>query len=105
MATGSNDASTDLLESSFRVPEHVVYRSFAHETVILNLKTGKYHGLNPTAGTMLAVLERGPSVREAAVRLAEQYERPVAEIERDLCGLCVDLLERGLIEPSIPDAG
>ena len=28
----------------------VVYRTFATETVILNLQTGRYHGLNKTGG-------------------------------------------------------
>lgn len=93
---GKNEV--DLRGSTARVPQHVVHRSFAHETVILNLKTGRYHGLNPTAGTMLTELERGVTIAEAAARLAEHYGRPVAEIERDLSDLCLDLLERGLIQ-------
>jgi hypothetical protein len=75
-----------------------VHRSFAHETVVLNLKSGRYHGLNPTAGRMLAELETGARVGEIAERLAEVYERPVVEIERDLTELCLDLLARNLIE-------
>jgi hypothetical protein len=27
-----------------RLPEHVVYRSFEAETVLLNLRTGEYYG-------------------------------------------------------------
>ena len=38
-------------ELKVRVPRHVVHRDFPAQTVILNLETGKYHGLNPTAGT------------------------------------------------------
>lgn len=87
-----------ILAGTVRVPQHVVHRSFAHETVVLNLKSGRYHGLNPTAGAMLTELERGVTVREAAARLVELYEWPVAEIERDLSNLCLDLLERGLVE-------
>ena len=33
---------------SARIPQHVVFRGFATETVVLNLETGKYHGLNPS---------------------------------------------------------
>ena len=80
------------------MPDHVVHRSFAHETVILNLKTGKYHGLNPTADAMLTQLERGATLGEAAAKLASRYDRPVEEIEQDISELCGDLLERGLIE-------
>jgi hypothetical protein len=87
-----------ILAATVRVPQHVVHRALAHETVMLNLKSGRYHGLNPTAGAMLIELERGLTVREAAARLVELYERPEAEIERDLSNLCLDLLERGLVE-------
>ena len=98
MASRKRPSSADILEARARVPDHVVHRSFAHETVILNLKTGKYHGLNPTAGAMLTELERGATVAEAAAQLAASYDRPVEEIEQDLSDLCLDLLERGLIE-------
>jgi hypothetical protein len=110
MEASDEKTRADLLDSAFRISPEVVYRSFAHETVVLNLKTGRYHGLNPTAGMMLAELERGVTAREAAARLAAHFERPVTELEQDLLGLCGDLLERGLIEPSSamggdPDGG
>lgn len=75
-----------------------MYRSFVNETVVLNLQTGRYHGLNTTAGRMLELLERSGTVGEAAALLAVEYKRPVEEVESDLTGLCADLLERGLIE-------
>jgi Coenzyme PQQ synthesis protein D (PqqD) len=80
------------------VPDHVVYRAFVHETVVLNLQTGRYHGLNPTGGRMLAELDRAATVRDAVGRLAESYAAPLDELERDVCGFCRDLAERGLIE-------
>ena len=88
----------DLGAAIARVPDHVVHRSLAHETVVLNLQTGRYHGLNPTAGRMLSELETGASLHEIAVRLGAVYERPVDELEGDLTALCFDLLQRGLIE-------
>jgi len=89
---------TTLLASSMRLPEHVVHRAFAAETVVLNLDTGKYHGLNPVAGRMLAVLEQVGTVQDAARQLAVEYDQPLDTIEEDLCELCRDLLQRGLIE-------
>jgi hypothetical protein len=86
------------LDTSARVPDHVVHRSLAHETVVLNLKTGRYHGLNPTAGRMLAELEKGVPLRDIATQLCEVYERPLEEIQTDLAALCLDLAERGLVE-------
>lgn len=80
------------------VPNHVVFRTFAAETVVLNLETGKYHGLNPVGGRMLEVLAAAPSVVAAAETLAEEYGEPVARIESDLHEFCNELAERGLIE-------
>jgi hypothetical protein len=84
--------------SRARVPDHVVYRTFATETVILNLETGKYHGLNPSGGRMLDLLSQNRSVAEASRQLAEEYGRPVDEIERDVSDFCSQLVERGLVE-------
>ena len=80
------------------MPEHVVYRAFVQETVLLNLQTGKYHGINPVGGRMLEVLQRASSLEEAALQLADEYQRPLDEIEQDICNFCDDLLERGLIQ-------
>jgi hypothetical protein len=90
--------TSSLLASKVKVPQHVVYRSFPSETVVLNLQTGKYHGLNATAGRMLDALERADCVRDAATALAGAYGQPQSVIEADLCQLCASLLERGLIE-------
>lgn len=87
-----------LLDRAVRLPAHVVYRAFAHETVVVNLERGVYHGLNPTAGQMLAALERAPTVREAAQRLEDELGQPPDVIEPDLVVFCSDLLERGLVE-------
>lgn len=93
---GSSE-SAELLATRLRVPQSVVFRSFPAETVVLNLETGKYHGLNPTAGRMLEEVSRSDSVGAAATLLAAEYGRLREEIEADLCSLCRALLERGLI--------
>jgi len=74
-----------------------VYRSFVKETVILNLETGLYHGVNPTGGRMLELLEKVGSIGEVAGILASEYSRPLAELESDLCEFCEALIERGLL--------
>jgi len=74
-----------------------VYRAFARETVVLNLQTGKYHGVNQTGARMLEAIEGATTLRAAAELLAAEYQLPVSELERDLCKFCIDLLERELI--------
>lgn len=93
------DPSGDILEGRFRVPSHVVYRSFEGETLLLNLDSGQYHGLNETGGRMLELMkETDGTLREAIARLAEEYEVDAAEIEPDLTAFCRDLADRGLVE-------
>ncbi len=102
----SGDATSGdrLLGVRVSVPQHVVHRSFPSETVVLNLQTGKYHGLNPTAGRMLEALAKEGSVRAAAAAVAAEYEQPLETAERDIGDLCAALVERGLIEIDAGDA-
>lgn len=86
-----------LLGARVKLPEHVVHRSFATEMVVLNLNTGRYHGLNPTAGRMLEVLQERATVRDAVMQLSEEFDVPGEQVEGDVVTLCGDLLQRGLI--------
>ena len=95
---GTGSGLSSLPASRGAVPQHVVYRSLPSETVVLNLQTGRYHGLNPTAGSMLEALERTACLRDAAAAVAEEYTQPPAIVERDMRELCDALLARGLIE-------
>jgi hypothetical protein len=96
--TMSRLSDQDLLDARVRLPQHVVHRSFVAETVVLNLRTGKYHGLNPTAGKMLEALEAAPRVGATVPELAGEYGVESVKVEGDLLVLCQGLLERGLIE-------
>jgi hypothetical protein len=104
MADERTDISTmpqlsdqELFASRARLPQHVVHRSFVAETVVLNLRTGKYHGLNPTAGKMLEAIEAADTVGDAIPVLADEYGVEQEQIRKDLLALTRGLLERGLI--------
>ncbi len=90
--------ANDLLAARARLPQHVVHRSFVAETVVLNLRTGQYHGLNPTAGRMLEAVESAPSIGAAVPALSDEYGVEPERIQQDLLELCHGLLDRGLIE-------
>jgi hypothetical protein len=98
MTTSAMPSPAQLVKARMRVPQHVVYRSFPSETVVLNLQTGKYHGLNPTAGRMLEMLQRAGTVSQAATLAARGLGQSRARTEQDMCNLCEAFLERGLIE-------
>jgi hypothetical protein len=94
----ASPSTSELLTARVRLPQHVVHRSFVAETVVLNLKTGKYHGLNPTAGRMLEALAAAPTAGAIVPELAREYGVEPAKVESDLIALCQGLLQRGLIE-------
>lgn len=87
----------DLRAGAISVPSHAVYRAFEQETVALNIETGEYYGLNPTAGRMIELLEETGAFGATAERLVEEFARPREEIEGDLAELCNGLRARGLI--------
>jgi hypothetical protein len=86
------------MTDSVRVPRHVVYREFAATTVVLNLQTGLYHGLNGSGGRMLQAVDGADTLAEAAERLSEAFETPRERLDPDLRAFCAGLAERGLLE-------
>ena len=94
--------STSVLDRHFDVPDHVVSRAFEKQTVLLNLQSGTYHGLNPVAVRMLEASTETATPRDAVAGLAAEFEQPASLIERDLADLLQGLADRGLI---VADAG
>lgn len=87
----------ELPDGTISIPQHVVHRSFEQETVLLNLETGQYHGLNQVAGKMLTELQETGDAQETARRVAEAFGVPVERVEADLAQLLAQLRERGLV--------
>lgn len=83
--------------TAVQIPAHVVFRAFATETILLNLETGTYHGLNPTGGRMLETLQKHEVIADAASVLAEHYGEDPESVQADLLTLCAGLIERGLL--------
>ena len=98
MTNGPVAQNRNLSDGRVSIPQHVVHRAFPIESVLLNLNTGQYHGLNPTAGRMFEVIGETEAVDLAATRLADEFEQPLELVTRDLCDLCFGLIERGLLE-------
>jgi coenzyme PQQ synthesis protein D (PqqD) len=95
--------SSDPKRLVVRIPDHVVYRDFAEQTVALNLRTGRYHGLNPTAATMLVALRDAPSIAAAAEQLAPIWDIAPDALLADLLELCRGLESRGLLETHVAE--
>ncbi len=87
-----------LAGARINVPENVVFRSFEEETILLNLTSGNYHGLNRTGGRMLELLRETGSFTHTAEAVASEFDQPLDEVASDLTELCNALVGRGLVE-------
>lgn len=80
------------------VPDHVVHRALAEETVLLNIKTSTYHAIDEIGARFFETMLASPSLAVASEALAAEYEQPLERIVTDLVAFCRDLHERELIE-------
>jgi hypothetical protein len=86
-----------LRAATVRLPDAVVFRALAAETVLLDLRTGHYHGLDARAAQLIAALARAGSPSSAA-RMLTSAPDSVDAIEAELCELCASLADQGLLE-------
>ena len=73
--------------------------------MLLNLATGHYHGLNPTGGYMVALLDETGDAEETARRTADELGVPLDRVRADLGALLEALGERGLVETRLGGFG
>lgn len=85
------------LNDTIRLSGDVVTREVGEETMLLDLASGTYFGLDPVGGRFWQLLEEGKSALAARDALLEEYEVPAEELERDLETLLEDLVANGLV--------
>ena len=72
-------------------------RQLGEETVILDLESGTYFGLDPVGARMWQLMTEGKSLAEICEAMLEEYEVSREELERDALALAQDLEARSLI--------
>jgi hypothetical protein len=87
------------------VPSNVLIRFLDQESVLLNLETERYFGLDAVGTRMWQVLTAAPSVEAAVAQLLEEYDAPPERLRADLANLLEHLLENGLIAMHPADVG
>ena len=68
------------------------------EAVILNLKSGLYHGLNPVGARVWELVQQPTRVDAIRDTLTSEYDVDAQTCTRDLLVVLEDLLGAGLIE-------
>jgi hypothetical protein len=87
------------------VPPNVLIRFLDQESVLLNLETERYFGLDAVGTRMWQAVTEAPMVDAALARLVEEYEAPPGTIRKDLEHLLQRLIENGLIVLQPADVG
>ncbi|MCX7596684.1 MAG: lasso peptide biosynthesis PqqD family chaperone [Fischerella sp.] len=67
------------------------------EAVILNIKSGTYHGLNEVGARIWDLIKKPRTVKDIKAALLEEYEVEAKQCEHDLIALLEDLFAAGLI--------
>jgi|SRR5580704_8108929 hypothetical protein len=87
------------------VPRHVLVRHLEGESVLLNLQTERYFGLDTTGTRMWEHLASSPSIREAYEKLLEEFEVEPGLLRANLSELLTNLVQNGLLNVEPADVG
>ena len=84
------------LDSTVAASDDAVFREMDGESVLLNLETGMYFGLDEVGTRVWRLAADNGSLRAVRERLVEEYDADPAAIERDLLALAEALVSKGL---------
>lgn len=90
-------AMTISFSDRVRVPDGVLISNLEDESVILNLESERYYGLDDVGTRMLSVLSTSNSIGAAYEQLREEYNVDGEVLRRDLLSLVEQLVAQGLI--------
>jgi hypothetical protein len=83
-----------------RVADDVLISSLQEESVLLNLDSERYFGLDNVGNRFFSALTTSDSIEAAYQSLASEYDIDRDMLRADLVSLIEDLLAHGLIEVS-----
>lgn len=81
-----------------RVPDDVLISRLQEESVILNLDSERYFGLDDVGTRMLSVLSTSESIESAYQSLLDEYDVDSQVLRQDLLALVENLLRQGLVQ-------
>jgi hypothetical protein len=87
------------------VPAHVLIRHLDGESVLLNLESERYFGLDATGTRMWELVTSQPCIALALEKLLEEYEVEPEVLQSHLAQLLSGLVENGLLQVLPADVG
>ena len=85
------------LTDEVTIPTQVMARRVGDETVILDLASGTYFGLDPVGARIWQLMTEGKTLAEVCATMLAEYEVTREGIERDVLRLAEELRAKQLI--------
>lgn len=82
------------------VPKDILFSGLQGESVILNLNSESYFGLDEVGTRFLTLLSGAESIQAAYDALLEEYDVEPDVLRRDVISLLDELVEQGLVQIS-----
>jgi hypothetical protein len=96
--------SDDMQANRVRVPQGVLSREVQGETVLLNLESGEYFGLDAVATRIWQLLSESGDVGGVESTMCDEFEVEPAVASKDVRALVAELLKRRLLEATASEA-
>ena len=85
---------------SVKIPDDVLISNLQDESVILNLDSERYYGLDSIGTRILSVLTTSESIEAAYNTLVQEYDVDRHALRQDLIALVENLVAQGLVKVS-----
>jgi len=85
-----------------RVAEDVLISNLQEESVILNLDSERYYGLDNVGTRFVSVLNASESIEAAYEVLRDEYDVDAQSLRQDLLELTENLLKQGILTRANP---
>jgi len=85
------------LSDKVSIPTQVMARTVGDETVILDLASGTYYGLDPIGARMWQLMTDGQTLAVICDTLLDEYEVTRETLEGDILRLTEELRAKGLV--------
>ena len=93
------------LDDRVTVPSHVLVRFLDKESVLLNIETERYFGLDETGTRMWQLATAAPKIEVAYQQLLDEYDVEPALLRSNLVELLDRLVENGLLQVTSSNVG
>ena len=85
------------LSAKVSIPTQVMARTVGDETVILDLASGTYYGLDPVGARMWQLMSEGQPLAAVCETMLDEYEVTREALEGDILRLTEELRAKGLV--------